>query len=151
MLQWSPLWIVFKGKNTKWLISCQNDQRIERIIFCKLDHFWAALWTKKSLPSQNRVFENGVIVKMFKVIGPEEMLISIKGAAQAPPNWNEIDLKLINFNNHPISKIHKWLLLFLFLLLMLLLGIFGNIFLHLIDYQSLGTGSCIRPQENFKL
>ena len=78
------------------------------------------------------------------------MLLSIKGAAQAPPNWNEIDLKLINFNNHPISKIHKWLLLFLFLLLMLLLGIFGNIFLHLIDYQSLGTGSCIRSQENFK-
>ena len=33
------------------------------------DHFL------QTLPSQNRVFENGVIVKMFKVIGPEEMLI----------------------------------------------------------------------------
>ena len=35
------------------------------------------------------------------------------GAAQAPPNWNGIDLRLINFDNHPIFKIHNWLLLFL--------------------------------------
>ena len=48
------------------LISCQNDQHIEAIIFCKLDHFWAALWTKKIFPSQNRDFENGVIVKISK-------------------------------------------------------------------------------------
>ena len=29
------------------------------------------------------------------------------GAAQAPPNWNGIDLRLINFDNPPIFKIHK--------------------------------------------
>ena len=56
----------FQGKKWKSLISCQNDQRIETIIFCKLDHFWAALWTKKIFPSQNRDFENGVIVKISK-------------------------------------------------------------------------------------
>ena len=30
----------------KLLIFCQKDQRVETIIFCKLDNFWAALWTK---------------------------------------------------------------------------------------------------------
>ena len=33
------------------------------------------------------------------------------GATQAPPNKNVIDLKLINFDNHPIFKIHNGLLL----------------------------------------
>ena len=28
--------------------------------------------------------------------------------AQAPPNYNGIDLRLINFDNHPIFKIHNW-------------------------------------------
>ena len=56
---------IFKGK-IKMPISYQNDQRIETIIFCKLDHFSAALWTKKFFPSQNRNFENGVIVKISK-------------------------------------------------------------------------------------
>ena len=75
----------FQGEKWKWLISCQNDQRVERIIFCKLDHFWAALWTKKSLPSQNRVFENGVFFEIFKVIGPEEIPILIGGRRKRPP------------------------------------------------------------------
>ena len=56
----------FQGKKKKLLISCHNNQYIETIIFCKLDHFWAALWTKKIFPSQNRDFENGVIVKIYK-------------------------------------------------------------------------------------
>ena len=57
--------IIFKG-NIKSLISCQNDQCIEPIIFCKLDPFWAAFWTKKLFPSQNHDFENGVFVKISK-------------------------------------------------------------------------------------
>ena len=56
----------FSMEKWKSLISCQNDQWVETIIFCKLDHFWAALWTKKNFPSQNRNFENGVIVKISK-------------------------------------------------------------------------------------
>ena len=128
MLQWSPLWIVFKGKN-------ENGSSLARTISASRGSFFANLITferrsglKNLCLRKIAILEMGWLSAMFKVIGPEEMLLSIKGAAQAPPNWNEIDLKLINFNNHPISKIHKWLLLFLFLLLMLLLGIFGNIF-----------------------
>ena len=63
IIQWSPLWIIFKGKIK---ISCRNNQCIETIIFCKLDHFWAALRTKKFFPPQNRDFENGVIFKISK-------------------------------------------------------------------------------------
>ena len=35
-------------------------------------------------------------------------------ATQAPPNWNGINLRLINFDNHPIFKIYNLLFLFLF-------------------------------------
>ena len=56
----------FSREKKKTLISCQNDQCLRTIIFCKLDHFWAALWTKNLFPSQNRDFENGVIVKIQK-------------------------------------------------------------------------------------
>ena len=43
--------------------SSAQAQCIETIIFCELDHFWAALWTKIFFPTQNRNVENGVIVK----------------------------------------------------------------------------------------
>ena len=41
------------------LISCHNNQCIETIIFCKLDHFCAALWIKRIIPPQNHDFEKG--------------------------------------------------------------------------------------------
>ena len=56
----------FQGEKLNLLISCQNDQHAETIIFRKLDHSWAALWTKNLFPSQNHDFENGVIVKISK-------------------------------------------------------------------------------------
>ena len=58
-----PLWIIVMEEQ-KLLISCQNYQRIETIIFCKLDHFCAALWTKYFFPSQNRDFDNHPIFKI---------------------------------------------------------------------------------------
>ena len=78
----------FSREKLKTLISCKNDQRVKTIIFYKLDHFWAALWTKNLFPFQNRNFENGVWgdCQNFKVIGPEEMPILVFGAAQAPQN-----------------------------------------------------------------
>ena len=62
---WPPFGSFSKEKQ-KLLISCQNDQRIKTITFCKLDHFWATLWTNYFSPSQNLDFENGVIVKISK-------------------------------------------------------------------------------------
>ena len=59
-----PPFDLFLGKKWKLLIFCQNNQHIERIIFCILDQFWAALWTKNFCHSQNYNFENGVIVKI---------------------------------------------------------------------------------------
>ena len=56
----------FSREKLKFLISCQNDQRVETIIFCKLNHFWVVLWTKIFFPFQIHNFENGVIVKISK-------------------------------------------------------------------------------------
>ena len=39
------------------------------------------------------------------------------GAAQAPPNYNGIDLRLINFDNHPIFRIKEHFLHFCILFL----------------------------------
>ena len=61
-----PPFGTFSREKWKLTISCQKDQRVETIIFGQLDHFWAALWTKKIVLSQNRDFENGVIVKISK-------------------------------------------------------------------------------------
>ena len=58
------------------------------------------------------------------------------GTAQAPPNYNGIDLRLINFDNHPIFKIPNWLLLFLFLLLLQLDLGQKMIWVHLGPYNS---------------
>ena len=55
--------IIFRGASVRY-IYCQKDQHVETIIFGQLDHFWAALWTKKFALSQNCNFENGVIVKI---------------------------------------------------------------------------------------
>ena len=57
----------FSREKLKLLISCQNNQCVKTIIFWKVDHFWATLWTKKTFHSQNRNFENGVIVKISKL------------------------------------------------------------------------------------
>ena len=65
-----PLIEILKiGKNEKMLIFCQNDQHVERSIFCKLARFWAALPNKKCGPSQNRNFENW-LKKHSKLMGP---------------------------------------------------------------------------------
>ena len=50
------------------------------------------------------------------VIGPEEMPILVQGRRKRPQlKWDRPKTK--NFDNHPIFKIHKYLVLLLFLLL----------------------------------
>ena len=79
-----PLIEILKiGKNEKMLIFCQNDQHVERSIFCKLARFWAALPNKKCGPSQNRDFENW-LKKHSKLMGPEEIHIFFWEGAPRP-------------------------------------------------------------------
>ena len=70
----------------KWksLISCQNDQCVETIIFCKLDHFWVAIRTKKTFPFPKSRFWKWGDCQNFKVIGPEEMPILVLGRRKRP-------------------------------------------------------------------
>ena len=63
-------------------------------------------------------FENGLMVKITKVIGPDEILILVWGPHKGP-HKNGIGLSLIDFNNHPIFKIQMRLFLLLSLLLLL--------------------------------
>ena len=53
---------------------CQNDQRAKTIIFCKLDYFWVALWTKK-----NSLFKI-VILRREKMFIPERCSKVVKFA-----------------------------------------------------------------------
>ena len=48
----------FSREKVKLLIFCQNDSASRRSFF--------ANWTKKIFPTQNRNFDNGVIVKISK-------------------------------------------------------------------------------------
>ena len=63
-----PLRIFFKGK-IKIAYLLPEQSVIETIIFCKLYHFWAALWTKKIFPFQNHNFWKWGDCQNFKVIG----------------------------------------------------------------------------------
>ena len=84
VIQWSPLCIIFKGK-TKLLISYQNDQCIETITSYKLEHFWAALWTKKISFYKIAIFKWGWLSKFQSHRFWGDAHLSL-GAAQAPPN-----------------------------------------------------------------
>ena len=85
------LWIIFKAEKFAHL----NNQRIKTIVFCKLYHFVAALWTKKRFPFPKSRFFKWGDCQNFKVIGPEEMPIFVWGQRKCPPNLNGIDLRLI--------------------------------------------------------
>ena len=81
MLQWSPLWIVFKGKN-------KNGSSLARTISASRGSFFANLITFE----RRSGLKNLCLLKIaicvwwnFKVIGPEEMLISIRGRRKRPP------------------------------------------------------------------
>ena len=45
----------FLREKWKSLIFCQNDQWVKMIIFCKLDHFWAALWAGTELGNNSKI------------------------------------------------------------------------------------------------
>ena len=71
----------------KWksLISCQNNQHVEKInFFCKLDNFWAALWTKKISPFSKSWFWKWGDCQNSKVIGTEEITILVFGLRKRP-------------------------------------------------------------------
>ena len=48
----------FQGKNKNCSSFAKMIRASRRSFFCKLGHFWVALWTKKMFPSQNCYFEN---------------------------------------------------------------------------------------------
>ena len=83
------------------LISCQNDQYVEKSIFYKLAHFWAALPDKNFGPFQNRDFENW-LKKHSKLMGPEEIHTFLWGGAPRPPKRicdrpKNLEVFLVNF------------------------------------------------------
>ena len=128
MLQWSPLWIVFKGKN-------KNGSSLARTISASRGSFFANLITfERRSGLKNLCLRKIAILKMgccFEFVQSHRSWGDTHfdwGAAQAPPNQIGIDLRLIKFLKHPIFKINKWLFLLVFLFLLLFLSIFGNIF-----------------------
>ena len=104
-LQMAPPFERFQGENKKLPFSCQKNQHVKTIIFGQLDSFWAGLWSKFFFLSQNRDFENGVIVKISKLLVLGRYHLSL-GVAQAPPNWNGINLQI--FTITPFSKSRFW-------------------------------------------
>ena len=89
------------GQNKKMLISCQNDQYVEKSIFYKLAHFWAALPDKNFGPFQNRDLENW-LKKHSKLMGPEEIHIFFWEGAPRPPKSKcdrpkNLEVFLVNF------------------------------------------------------
>ena len=82
------------------LISCQNDQHVERSIFCKLAHFWAALPNKNPGPIQ---------IREIQVNGSWGDTHFLLGGRSAPPEkemWST--QKLGSFFNQFSKDIKVW-------------------------------------------
>ena len=66
IIQWSPLWINYKGKIKKNSSLAKTISASRQSFLANLTTFERPSGLKKIFPSQNRKFENGVIVKISK-------------------------------------------------------------------------------------
>ena len=85
ILQWSPLWIVFKGKN-------KNGSSLARTISASRGSFFANLITferrsglKNLCLRKIAILKMGWLCSLFKVIGPEEIPFLVWGRRKRPP------------------------------------------------------------------
>ena len=103
----------FQGKNKNCSYLARAISTSRRSFFSNLTTFERRSGLKKFSFTKSQFSKLGGC-QNFKVIGSEEMPILVWGRRKRPPNKYGINLRLINFDNHPIVKIYNLLLLFLF-------------------------------------